>query len=202
VSRDLRAAQERAASALAARGARIEEVRISGLRHSLEIWAAMLGTQEATSFSTRLAYGAQEHMGVELARWIAGASDHTLPAIALAAIEDITKASPKETARFVAMGHALKREIADRIGDGVMLYPPYPEVAPRHNAPLLLPVKWMYTAIFNVLELPVTQVPLGLDARGLPLGVQVVGSHWRDHATIAVAIELERHFGGWAMPRA
>ncbi len=201
VSRDLREAQKKAARALASRGAKIEETRIDGLKSSVEIWAAMMGTQETTSFRSRLEYGQDKHLGLELARWSVGQSPHTLPAIVLALIENITKASPKETARFVAMGHALKEEVAARIGEhGVMLYPSYPEVAPRHHAPLLLPIKWMYTAILNVLELPVTQVPLGLDARGLPLGVQVVGAHGNDHLTIAVAMELERHFGGWVVP--
>jgi fatty acid amide hydrolase 2 len=199
VSRDLRAAQKRAVTALAARGARVEEARIDGLRHSVEIWSAMLGSEDTTSFASRLAH--DFHAGRELVRFVRGRSHHTLPAIVLAAIEGITKASPRQTAKFIAMGHALKRELVDRIGDGVMLFPPYPTVAPRHHEPLLFPVKWMYTAIFNVLELPVTQVPLGFDRRGLPLGVQVVGAHGRDHATIAVAMELEKRFGGWEMPR-
>jgi len=59
---------------------------------------------------------------------------------------------------------------------------------------------WGYTAILNVMELPVTQVPLGLNAAGLPLGVQVAGVPGNDHVTIAVALELERAFGGWVPP--
>jgi hypothetical protein len=39
---------------------------------------------------------------------------------------------------------------------------------------------------------PVTQVPLGLNRRGLPLGVQVAANHGRHHVTIAVAQFLER----------
>jgi len=46
----------------------------------------------------------------------------------------------------------------------------------------------------------VTQVPLGLNREGLPLGVQVAGPHGRDHLTIAVALELEKEFGGWVPP--
>ena len=46
----------------------------------------------------------------------------------------------------------------------------------------------------------VQQVPLGLDASGLPLGVQVVSRPGNDHVTIAVAMELERAFGGWTLP--
>jgi len=63
------------------------------------------------------------------------------------------------------------------------------------------PLDFTCVAIFNVLELPVTQVPLGLGARGLPLGVQVVGVHGEDHVTIAVAQALEEMFGGWTPPR-
>jgi fatty acid amide hydrolase 2 len=81
-----------------------------------------------------------------------------------------------------------------------MLYPSYPEVAPRHNHPLLVPFKWIYTAILNVMEMPSTQVPLGLGPRGLPLGVQVAGARGQDHVTIGVALALEKVFGGWAPP--
>ncbi len=82
----------------------------------------------------------------------------------------------------------------------MLLYPPYASVAPRHAFPLVPPICWAYTAILNVMELPVTQVPLGLDANGVPLGVQVAAVHGNDHLTIGVACELERIFGGWVVP--
>jgi fatty acid amide hydrolase 2 len=62
------------------------------------------------------------------------------------------------------------------------------------------PWNWGYTAILNVMEVPVTQVPLGLNDAGVPLGVQVVGVHGNDHLTIGVALELEKAFGGWVPP--
>jgi fatty acid amide hydrolase 2 len=55
--------------------------------------------------------------------------------------------------------------------------------------------------VFNLLGLPATQVPMGLNREGLPLGVQVVAGMDRDHVGIAVALELERVFGGWVPPR-
>ena len=63
-----------------------------------------------------------------------------------------------------------------------------------------LQLLWVYTAVLNVMQLPVTQVPLGLDTKGLPLGLQVVGGHGQDHLTMSVAMELERAFGGWVRP--
>ena len=59
---------------------------------------------------------------------------------------------------------------------------------------------FVFTSLFNVLEMPVTQVPLGLGSRGLPLGVQVAATHGNDHLTIATAMELERLVGGWTPP--
>ncbi len=81
-----------------------------------------------------------------------------------------------------------------------MLYPSYSRPAPRHSMPLLRPLDWVYTAIINVLGFPSTQVPLGLNRAGIPLGVQVIAAHGNDHLTIAVAQHLERAFGGWVVP--
>ena len=44
------------------------------------------------------------------------------------------------------------------------------------------------------------QIPLGLNSRGLPLGVQAAAGPDNDHLAIAVAVELERAFGGWVPP--
>ncbi|MFC3242624.1 hypothetical protein ACFOJ6_10040 [Gordonia humi] len=104
--------------------------------------------------------------------------------------------------RISAAGDALAAEIDDAIGDGVLVHPPFPRPAPRHNGTLARP--WLFggAAVFNLLGLPVTQVPLGLDRRGLPLGTQVVGAPGNDHVTIAAALEIERRLGGWVPPRA
>ena len=39
--------------------------------------------------------------------------------------------------------------------------------------PCFMPFNYAYTGVWNVVGVPVTQVPLGLDKNGLPLGVQV-----------------------------
>ena len=111
-----------------------------------------------------------------------------------------TLRSPEHARELVDTGKRLQAELEDVIGDGVMLFPSYTSVAPHHNQPLRTPWHVAYTAIINVMELPSTQVPLGLNDRGVPLGVQVVGKRGNDHVTIAVALELERAFGGWVAP--
>ena len=95
---------------------------------------------------------------------------------------------------------ALVAELIDAIGDGVLLHPAHPrsrrDTAGRYGRP------WLLTpaAVFNLAGVPVTEVPLGLSRQGLPVGVQVAAAHGADHVAIAVALELERVFGGWVPP--
>jgi fatty acid amide hydrolase 2 len=201
VSSELCGAQRAAEEALARRGAKVCRERVPGLERTFEIWSAMLDAEQGPSFASLLGCGTEIRPGWELLRWIAGRSNHTLPALGLALLEKIPKLVPARGKKLVEAGIQLRAELLRIIGKGgVMLYPSYPTVAPRHVMPLLPPFSWVYTAIFNVMELPVTQVPLGLDARGLPLGIQVAAAHGQDHRTIGVALELERAFGGWVPP--
>jgi len=55
----------------------------------------------------------------------------------------------------------------------VFLYPTHPTAAPMHHEPLCKPFNFSYTAIINVLGLPATACPLGLNKQGLPIGLQV-----------------------------
>ncbi|MFW6049659.1 MAG: amidase [Myxococcota bacterium] len=202
VSRELRAAQRRAADHLASLGADVRREKVAGLKHALEMWAAVMHEAADTTFRELLGNGRPVRAGWELLRWVARRSHHTLPTLGLALIEAIMELAPFSNERMLAHRDALRGELLDRMGDaGIVLYPSYPQVAPRHGAPLLPPIRWVYTAAFNVLELPVTQVPLGLGGRGLPLGVQVAAAPDRDDVAVAAALELERAFGGWVLPK-
>ena len=201
VSDDLLRAQRAAAEALRARGARVRTARVAGLAPSIEIWGAMLDAAGGPSFSSMLGNGTEIRALRELGRWVLGRSPHTLPALALALVEKVPKLMPSHGRRYVEAGAALRRELLELLGPrGVMLYPSHTRPAPRHNHAMFPPWGWAYTAIFNVLEVPVTQAPLGLNAEGIPLGVQIVGAHGEDHVTLAVALELEKAFGGWVPP--
>jgi fatty acid amide hydrolase 2 len=201
VSKPLLRAQDRAAQVLADRGAKVERVRFKGLKYSLDIWAHHLNAASETPYRAILGNGVDIDLRQELLRWVVRRSVHTLPSIALAAIEEVPFFQPKDITKSRRRATALRQEIMDRLGSqGVMLYPPYTRVAPRHGFPLATPLDWIYTSIFNTLQFPVTQVPMGLDSQGLPLGVQVVGRYGQDHVTISVAMELERAIGGWVPP--
>jgi fatty acid amide hydrolase 2 len=41
---------------------------------------------------------------------------------------------------------------------------------------------------------------LGLNDDGLPIGVQIISKKNNDMLNIAIALELEKKFGGWVSP--
>uniref|UniRef100_G1U9L7 Fatty acid amide hydrolase 2 n=1 Tax=Oryctolagus cuniculus TaxID=9986 RepID=G1U9L7_RABIT len=137
----------------------------------------------------------------ELIKWCLGLSRYTIPSIGLALFEEKLKYENEKYKKFKAVEESLHKELVEMLGDdGVFLYPSHPTVAPKHHVPLTRPFNFAYTGVFNALGLPVTQCPLGLNAKGLPLGIQVVAGPFNDHLTLAVAQYFEKSFGGWVCP--
>jgi fatty acid amide hydrolase 2 len=203
VEGELRAAQIAAARALERHGAIVRDWTSPLLRHSLEMWAVLMSDAGGPTFAELMGQGHAVPAFRELARWMLGRSEHTFAAIGLAVLEKVPALKGEKARRFAAMASELRAQITSALGDhGVLLFPPYPRTAPRHHAAMLPPIQWMYTAVFNALELPATVAPLGLGARGLPLGVQIVSAPGRDAVTIAVAKVLEEELGGWVPPPA
>lgn len=119
----------------------------------------------------------------------------------LARAEPAWRLTPRRRMRLlIERGREFASELASTIGDGVLLHPPLQAVAPRRGRTQGRPLFFQPAAVFILAAVPVTQVPLGLGARGLPLGLQVTAAPGRDHVAIAVALELERAFGGWVPP--
>ncbi len=195
VNRD---AVRRCAEALGDQGARVDPVDLPRLKKAFPIWAAMMATGGGPDYSEILGNGAPLSTGRELARVLTGRSKHTFPAVVIAGAEHLANKLPGQLDAAVADGERLQAEIEDLLGPrGVLLVPPYSRPAPRHGSPMLTPFDFVCTGIFNVLELPSTVVPVGFDADGLPLSVQVVGRRGADGLTTAVAAALEDAFGGW-----
>jgi fatty acid amide hydrolase 2 len=199
MSRELHDARERAAGALAGEGARLDRVSLRSWRGALLAFLATLQNGSPQSTAALLA-----EAGAEAPSWgglMRPRSPHTLPT-RLALLPELLPQSRDSVRvqRLLERGRELAAELREAIGDGVLLHPAHPRVAPRHGTTVGRP--WLLTpsAVFNLAGLPVTEVPLGLSAAGLPLGVQVAAGPDRDHVSIAVALELERAFGGWTPP--
>uniref|UniRef100_A0A8C5SLV9 Fatty acid amide hydrolase 2 n=1 Tax=Laticauda laticaudata TaxID=8630 RepID=A0A8C5SLV9_LATLA len=188
-------------------GIEVERVAIRKMKYSFQIWSAMMSSkssnnQENQTFTDLLGdHGKPVWPSWELVKWMMRLSSHTFPAIALGITEKVTKYNSKANTKLASMAQSLQAEVVELLGEnGVLLYPSHPVVAPKHHAPLGMPFNFAYTAIFNILGLPVTQCPLGLSKDGLPLGIQVVAGPHNDHLTLAMAQYLEKAFGGWVPP--
>ncbi|HEX8741589.1 MAG TPA: amidase [Thermoleophilaceae bacterium] len=196
---ELANARQRAAGALAAAGATVEHVSMKSMRRALEMYLATLSSEAGTLRQLLEEAGAEVPT---LRGALRRASPHTVPTrITLMVEARASLIMPERRVRkLLAARDAFTRELEDTIGDGVLLHPPAPRVAPKHGGTVGR-VWWIHPVlVFNLTGLPVTQVPLGLDGAGLPLGVQVAARLGADHRTIAVAQELERVFGGWTPP--
>jgi fatty acid amide hydrolase 2 len=200
VSRRMAGALQRAAGALQALGARVRTERVRSLRTAFNLFLAELSAANTTTFSGLLGGDGEP---VRLRQALRRGSPHTRASKLILAAEHLQRLAPEgPTARMRESGRRLTRRLTELAGDGVLLYPPHPWVAPRHGWTLPLPMAVAYTAVFNLAGTPVTEVPAGLDDRGLPLGVQVVGRPGADHVTVAVACALEGALGGWVDPAA
>jgi fatty acid amide hydrolase 2 len=197
---DVRHAVRRAAEHLGSAGAVVEEKRFGKLARSFELLMAGLSTDEAM-FRDLLGDGRAIRARELWPEFVRGRSPHTLPSLVIATLEKGRGLTERHTQRLVRFGERLAGEIGEQIGDGVLLYPTHPTVVPLHHRSLLRPWGCAYAGAFNVMGFPVTQVPLGLNDRGLPTGVQVAARPGNDHVAIAVALELQRRFGGWVPPR-
>jgi len=197
----LRNAQQGAAYALAGRGARVEMRTPRHLASSLQIFLGLIAEAGGLRVDALLGEGRPIPLLRELARCLAGRSPHTMPVLLSALFERLGSLSTRRLARYAALGHELRSELETLLGDdGVLLAPPARDFPPRLERELSAGLTFLCTPLFNALELPATQVPLGLGEQGLPLGVQVVGAHGQDPLTIAVARALEQSFGGWVPP--
>ena len=184
--------------------ARVETICFDELEESFAMWNSSLGLTGSPSFCQLLGSPLEEPIQPwkELFLWLICLSKHTLPAIGLALTEkiDMMPASVKEGYRARAEG--LEKKMKELIGNaGILLFPSSADYAYYHNQPIYKSFNCVYTMILNILGFPVTQVPLGLGEKGVPLGIQVVADHDNDRLSIAVAHLLENRFGGWVKPQ-
>jgi fatty acid amide hydrolase 2 len=178
-------------------GCDVQFVKLKGAEASSKLWRYWM-TQEPGNFSYMLGNSKEVNPFIEIGKMMFGRSEYTLASI-YSLIDSILPAEKAEKMKKITQ--ELDEEIEELLGeDGVLFYPSTTYAAPFHYAPFIQVYNFHYWSLLNVLNLPATQVPLGLNSQGLPLGIQVVSTKNRDRLCLAVAEELDRHFGGWVPP--
>jgi len=90
-----------------------------------------------------------------------------------------------------------KAQLYEAIGDGVLLLPLLLTKPPKHGGTWAPLSQIPYATPFNATGMPAAIVPVRWTNDGLPLAVQVAAREGGDELVLAVALELERAFGGW-----
>lgn len=196
---EVRAALLRAADALTRAGAQVRVDSLPGLEKCFKVWLVSMATAGFPSYADVLGGDTPAPIFKELAKAAVGASDHTLPPLLVAAIEQLGKHLPLlDEAGTLALREDLDRRIRECLGPtSVLLLPTFPRTAPRHGMYLARFSDGGWAGLFNVLGNPATTVPVGRSSSGLPMGAQLVAAVGRDHVSLAAASTVESALGGW-----
>ena len=173
IARELLDVRERAAGALAAAGASVRTESLKSIRRAMEYYLATLSSGEVEEVWIQVGGtpGTRAPLRRIIGDAVRGRGDHTVSLAILLAVERLGDRIPdKRNAKAVEAGRALAREVEDTIGDGVLLHPPFGRVAPKHGRTVGRPWVILPAAIFNLMGLPATEIPLGLNPEGLPAG--------------------------------
>lgn len=199
-------------------GSKVRKVSFPTLSESFDIFLENYKIENEPSFASQLVDCKYEpNMWIEIVKKLFGLSTFTWPLIVLSIFNSKFGAINERTKIFIKKAERLRTEMLemfeknsnDNTGQSegiehfegsIFLYPTHPELAPKHHTTIGKINNTSYTSIFNILGFPVTQVPLGLNREGLPIGIQVIAAPFQDHLTLGAAIELETKFGGWIAP--
>jgi len=100
----------------------------------------------------------------------------------------------------------IKQDFETVFNDGVdaILTPATPSAAfalgQKFDDPVQMYLNDVFTVTVNLAGLPGLAVPAGLDAQGLPLGLQLIGKPWEEGALLNVGYALEQAAGFVAKP--
>ena len=105
--------------------------------------------------------------------------------------------SAEDVERAEAILARTRDAVLEAIGtDGVLLMPTTPQAAfPHSNRPPV--TQSAFTAFANIAGLPAISVPAGVDEKGLPVAVQLVGPAHSEAALIALARTLDAGLNGF-----
>jgi Asp-tRNA(Asn)/Glu-tRNA(Gln) amidotransferase A subunit family amidase len=188
------AAVTKAANNLAAQGFAVEPLRLRGLDRAIELWWFFFGPAIA-------------HLFLLI---IAGQEDQLSPIFReyLEVAESETKLTLDSLLAACAERDVLRAEILRQMRDVPILLSPvssttaflHGEGTWRAAAKECYRDTMRFSQWLNLTGLPGASVPVAVSAKGLPIGVQVIGRPHEEELVLAVAEQIENARGPWQPP--
>ncbi|HUS12208.1 MAG TPA: amidase [Pyrinomonadaceae bacterium] len=195
VTEETRQAVETAAQALSEAGLISEAVRPPSVERGHELWLKLFS--RASVVQLRNVYDGHEEKGGDFVRWRLATADDTPPP----SLDDYIN-SWSERDR-------LRANLLDWMTDTPLIIAPVGATPAYKHETLKVTVNeqtlgvfraFSYAQTFNVFDLPVAVVAVGVSKEGLPIGVQIIGRPFAEEIVLAAAAIVEESVGGWQPP--
>ena len=198
VDEEIVRAVERAAAALHDAGIEIEPARPPGVEHGLRLWLELFSPSVLRQLS-------------EFYREREGDAGPEVAAMLVRAHEaDSSKegkiAAAEHQAKAVVERERLREELLRWMKTTPIIIAPVGATCAFEHGAQRVEVKgdsvsvfraFSYSQTYNVFGLPSVAVPAGRSAKGLPIGVQIIGPPFEEQTVLAVAEIVEEALGGW-----
>jgi amidase len=175
-------AVRRAADSLANAGARVDEIRPSGIEEAHEIITALWSADGGAGDRKLLKKAGTTK---SMMTWL----DEAVP-ISMSEFSDLMDRWDAFRSKMIAF-----LENYDLILSPVNGKPAQPHGGFDDSDPM-----FSYTETYNLTGWPVVVIRGGTSPEGLPIGVQVIARPWREDVALAVARHLEKALGGFQPP--
>ena len=201
VSEEIRVAVQNAAKALADAGLEMIEATPPGISKGSRLWIDLFSRAANIEIAT-LYQGREDEAGPQVARLLEEFS-HASAELG----EKIERA--ERLAEAVLERERLREELLAWMKTTELILAPVGATAAFEHGAERVEVNgksisvfraFSYSQTFNVLGLPSATVPAGRTARGLPIGVQVVGRPFEERTVLSAAAIIESALGGWQKP--
>ena len=189
---ETRAAVDRAAKWLSARGFGVEPFELRGLDRALELWWFFFGPVIAHLLNANLA-SHEAQLSPMLREYLSNATSPD-------------SLSLDQFIQACAERDLLREKILRQMDNITILLSPVSSApAFRHGEGNYRPGTgyrdtMRYSQWLNLVGFPGASVPVSLSGDGLPIGVQIVGRPFEDELVLAVAQALEQSRGPWPSP--
>ncbi len=200
VTRETRDAVLASAKALSDRGLEVDEARPPGVADGFRLWIELFA--RAVTAQLREFYrGKEDQAGPQVAAMLGKFDQRT-------DLNDRVSEAEKLAAAVVERERLREKLLRWMKTTPLILAPVGSTPAFAHSArrvevsgeSISVWRAFSYSQTFNVFGLPSVSVPTGRSAKGLPIGVQIVGRPFAERTVLAAAEILEQALGGWQRP--